>query len=330
MSKRANIVIIGNVPPPVGGVTIHVRRLLDYMDRKKIMYDYIEISYKGVLSSLFRILTTRKKTVFHVQACNVYLKQLLAVACKLNHKAIFVNTLHGNLGVFDKRHNKIERRGLKWSNYPILLNKGSFDTVRKFNPNAKLLVAFIPPIVEETLPEEVIGQLIEFKRKYSYICATNAAAFVYDINGNETYGGLSLVNIFSKLAQDKIGLVFTDPTKAYLEEVRKIYGSVPDNIMFTGGVPFYQIIRNCDCLIRFTSKDGDSLSIREALFLGKVVVATDVVSRPEGVNLVKYGNESALVEIVKQIASNPNEHNNHEMTNGAVQLTELYKNILGS
>lgn len=52
-------------------------------------------------------------------------------------------------------------------------------------------------------------------------------------------------------------------------------------------------------IIRNTPTDGDSLSVKEALYLHKPILATDAVSRPKGVILFKYNDEESFSEAVK-------------------------------
>jgi glycogen synthase len=60
------------------------------------------------------------------------------------------------------------------------------------------------------------------------------------------------------------------------------------------------LIRDADVLLRTTLFDGDAISIREALFLGTPVIATDNGMRPDGVQLIERGDADGLVELVKQ------------------------------
>jgi glycosyltransferase involved in cell wall biosynthesis len=46
------------------------------------------------------------------------------------------------------------------------------------------------------------------------------------------------------------------------------------------------LIEKCDVLLRTTTFDGDAISIREAIYLGTPVIATDNGMRPGGVNLI--------------------------------------------
>jgi len=68
------------------------------------------------------------------------------------------------------------------------------------------------------------------------------------------------------------------------------------------------ILNISDIFIRSTTYDGDSVSIREALYLGKQVIASDSVSRPEGCLLFKTGNEKDLLNKIKKTLKNIKEN----------------------
>ncbi|MEI2749894.1 MAG: hypothetical protein V9E88_14180 [Ferruginibacter sp.] len=46
-------------------------------------------------------------------------------------------------------------------------------------------------------------------------------------------------------------------------------------------------MNSADIVLRPTNTDGDALTIREAIYLNKKIVASDVVERPEGTILFK-------------------------------------------
>ena len=50
----------------------------------------------------------------------------------------------------------------------------------------------------------------------------------------------------------------------------------------------------CEVFVRPTLADGDSVSVREAIALGRVVVASDVGTRPPEARLVPAGDAAAL------------------------------------
>jgi hypothetical protein len=52
-------------------------------------------------------------------------------------------------------------------------------------------------------------------------------------------------------------------------------------------------------VLRTTNTDGDAISIREALDLNKIVIASDVVKRPQGVKLFKTRDVNSLVTTIE-------------------------------
>lgn len=78
------------------------------------------------------------------------------------------------------------------------------------------------------------------------------------------------------------------------------------SIFLAGDVPHavtLHIIDRADILLRTTRFDGDAISVREALFLGTPVIATDNGMRPEGVHLLGAGDGDNLTQKVSEIAA---------------------------
>jgi len=65
-----------------------------------------------------------------------------------------------------------------------------------------------------------------------------------------------------------------------------------------------------DIYLRPTSTDGDAVAVRESLSLGTPVVASDIVSRPAGVNLFHHRDQSAFFETVSAVLQNRDEIQN--------------------
>ena len=76
------------------------------------------------------------------------------------------------------------------------------------------------------------------------------------------------------------------------------------NIVMCGDVPHrvtLKAIAESDILLRTTLYDGDAISVREALYLGTPVIATDNKMRPEGVHLIPIGDTHSLVTAIENI-----------------------------
>lgn len=91
-----------------------------------------------------------------------------------------------------------------------------------------------------------------------------------------------------------------------------------------------RLIEEADLMLRTTLHDGDAISIREALFLGTSVIATDNGMRPDGVELIPVSDLSALNEAIvkcfgnerKKISCDDNGKENIEL------VLKLYEELL--
>jgi glycosyltransferase involved in cell wall biosynthesis len=87
------------------------------------------------------------------------------------------------------------------------------------------------------------------------------------------------------------------------ESLRAQIASTPyrDHVLLYGDMPHGLTLRatlECDLLLRTTLYDGDSVSVREALYIGTPVIATDNAMRPEGVHLIPVSDPRQLRDAV--------------------------------
>ena len=74
-----------------------------------------------------------------------------------------------------------------------------------------------------------------------------------------------------------------------------------DHVLLYGDMPHAVTMRatlECDALLRTTLYDGDSVSVREALYIGTPVIASDNGMRPEGVRLIPAQNAGRLRDAI--------------------------------
>jgi glycosyltransferase involved in cell wall biosynthesis len=64
---------------------------------------------------------------------------------------------------------------------------------------------------------------------------------------------------------------------------------------------FVRLVEAADVMIRPTLTDGDALSVREALHMGKPVIASDIVSRPDGVVVYQTNNTDDLMSKLNEL-----------------------------
>jgi glycosyltransferase involved in cell wall biosynthesis len=92
------------------------------------------------------------------------------------------------------------------------------------------------------------------------------------------------------------------------EALRARIASTPygDHVLLYGDMPHAVTLRatlECDLLLRTTLYDGDSVSVREALYIGTPVIATDNGMRPEGVHLIPPSDAGRLRDAVCELLS---------------------------
>jgi glycosyltransferase involved in cell wall biosynthesis len=87
------------------------------------------------------------------------------------------------------------------------------------------------------------------------------------------------------------------------EELRHRIAAKPyaEHVLLYGDMPHAATLRvmlECAVLLRTTLYDGDSVSVREALYIGTPVIASDNGMRPPGVRLVPAGNRERLRDAI--------------------------------
>ena len=116
--KKNTLLIIGAIPPPIGGVTIHVKRLLEHMDNVDINYSFVDLKKAGFFKTLSVI---TKNNIIHLHTSSVYARVLITVYCFFLRK-LLIFTYHGNLNRFSVFKNFIDKISIKLDDIPILLN----------------------------------------------------------------------------------------------------------------------------------------------------------------------------------------------------------------
>ena len=317
--KNKPILIKGTVPETagIGGVTIHIDRLLKWMNNENVAVELCDYKKESILSQLNQI---SKHNVIHIHASNPVLRFFYTFVCFiLLKKSIF--TVHGNIGRFSKFKNLFDKLSVKICTIPIVINKLSFEKAIKWNNSTILMSAFIPPYETGYLPINIENSISNARSLGKTIYATNASARSFDKNNNEIYGIDFLISFFKEKEQDV--LIISDPSKDYSLFYEK--NAIPENIIFINEQhSFYALIQKSDIVIRGTSTDGDSISIKEALYAQKKVIATDCVDRPSNVILYTYNDINSLgtaIETAKKVnlpsfSENP-----------IPQIKDLYNNL---
>ena len=314
MSK--NILIISTLPPPIGGVSIHTQRLLLFLKKNNFKYSFYDYK-KSSLTNGFKLFLKAK--MIHIHASNQIFIFLVSLFSFILCKKIII-TVHGEYNCRGWFLNFLESLSLVISSAPILLNEIDYKRVQNLNKKSLIITSFIPPMDQQDLSLDIINKIIDLRKLTKSIFCTNAYRYCFDFNGNEVYGIKKLINFFNNNID--FGFVLSDPSGEYNSYINSNNIKLNSNIIIiSNNHSFFKVLELSDCFIRNTTTDGDSISIREALFLNKKTFATDCVQRPNGVNILT--NLSLLTEDY----SNYNLITNNIQPNGAEDLLMLYNTL---
>ena len=328
-----NLLIIGALPPPVGGITIHLERFKEYLKnsstwnvnildlRKRILYNS-EIEEK----SLFKILSCYfNANIIHIHMDN-NLKLLIVLLSRILFKKVIYthhkSTVQNKLVLFLTN---------LFSNHTILVNDKTIEKKYFFKNKTSIIPAFIPPQKIEKIENKLIESFIS---NYSYKIASYCFGY-HPYNGNDLYGFDLIIDSFLLLIENNqinnTLLVLINPSN---DEVNyeKLYADkdLGSNkiLLIKEKVDFCSLINEVDLTIRATRIDGDSLSVRESLFFNTPVIASDATFRPEGTVIYQNGNAKDLSSKIFDLYKNKELNYNYKNIDYAQMVLNIYDDLL--
>jgi glycosyltransferase involved in cell wall biosynthesis len=311
---KKKVLLIGPIPPPAGGVSIHITRLsqllkdefsVKLVDESHIPKDGIlnlrRLNPGAYLSSIFR------SNIVHIHSGPKMLKYAHILFSRLMGKKT-VLTIHS----LKQKGSFLDGLVYSLPHVTIVVNSDFRQRVRLSN---RVLVkdAFLPPVAgnEPKLPETIENWVHE-KKAGGYIVACANAWRLDTHNGEDLYGLDLCIDAAISLRANgrKIGFVFVVCDLGGHIDIAKYEALIEQHklsdIFFLqkSQISFINLVKECDIVLRPTNTDGDALTVREALFLNKAVIASNVVARPPGTILFETRNRESLVTSLAETASN--------------------------
>src|SRR5690606_25149782 len=313
--KLPNILSVGPVSY-VGGINVHMIRLGSLLD-SAVVFDFIDDAPPQITKDSSR--SIRKATsvphvlrkiwqsdIVHIHSGNWLLRILLVLIARLLRAKVVV-TLHSYRLSGVKKI--VSDAVLRLANQVICVN----PDIKAASGRVDALVkeAFIPPAEAErwSLPDE-IDTFIERHRGSLLICANAYRLTRHE--GKDLYGLDQCLAVArqAKKAGDNIVILFVVGTvmasdDLYFSAQKAIEDEGLDGFIriYPKSLDFITRICRSDIVLRPTVTDGDALTIREALFLGKPVIASDVVTRPAGTVTYRSENTDDLYAVIRSVAS---------------------------
>lgn len=300
--KINSLLLLGTLPPPIGGVTISVKNQLTALLSKNIN---VRVYPKGLLS---------KSQIAHVHSYQPWKRFILLSLGKLLAKRN-VFTIHGMH--FDEK-NYFNRLNIRLTDGIVIQN----DEVVEQAPllNMKPLLKMTSLVKEGIEPLKKAQSILGVKDKPRLLLyAQHNGMF----DGQYIYGVPFIISILPKL-QSRYTLVFADVQNSY-PEMSSHFGD--DVIHLTEPVNFKQLLSEVDIYIRPTSKDGDAISILESLMIGIPVLASNVVKRAEGASIYNFLDEDDFLRSLEELMISP-QHTKIPFINSVDDYLYFYEKLL--
>lgn len=347
MKKR--IAIIGPYKTNVGGVSIHLLRLTEML-KEFYDFDYIDESRnrtEGVFNfrtlNLVKYLSkVLKADVVHIHSGVTLLRIFHIIICRILLRKHVVVTVHRDLNI--EKQKNLTRMLLRCCNRVILVNEVSYQFVKGNQHGEKLMLlpAFLPPAKNEfkqlPLPLQVWIDNVRNSTEHSKIIASNAGQLAMH-QGMDLYGLDMCIDAISQLnsetGKQQYYLIFVLASSLKNPELLQSYKErlasdtqLSEHVMiWEGGVSFVNLVEQSDLVVRPTNTDGDALTIREALWCGRSVLASDVVTRPEGTEVFKTRSLSSFVEKIKVLTNNKTVKNITSSSCATQDFVQIYRKL---
>lgn len=292
----------------IGGVSIHIRRLMNLLDDgfKVEIIDESRLKFSDG-----KVFNLRSKNVFqyikliwqsdivHIHTPINWLRFVHVFISKILFKKVIIS-IHSIMYTEGIKNNILLKFAINVSDEIIYVNDGIKNVLE--TSKGIVMPAFLPPIIEDekNLPSELINLLNRHEDKkilvsYSYRLDWHEGVDLYGIDlllevarkakaNNDNFFIVVIINSID--AKNPILTQYYELIKN--EKLEKNIVLIPYSISFV------RLIQKSDMVIRATNTDGDALTVRESLFFNKPVIASDVVSRPEGTILFRNRDSNDL------------------------------------
>jgi glycogen synthase len=292
--NRTRILFVGPRPPPTGGVATHIRDLERALADRGVPTDHVDPSSDGKARLLLALATAHARgDLVHVHT-NGHNRGswLLALSCAGPRSLL---TLHSGLAPsYIERHRRVRHIARAYSRV-IAVNQ---EIARALGPvPTTICPAWTTRSLAFRLPPPGLAQL-RARHQPLYACA---------LAPGPEYGATLMLDAFAlvRAQQPRAGLLLYGPgTRELADEVR--CRGLRQSVALLGELSRERslaVMAACDVFVRPTLADGDSVSVREALALGCIVVASAVGHRPEAVRTFRASSAAACAELLFHVTS---------------------------
>lgn len=309
---------LGPCPPPHGGVQANLSAIREALHKENLPAPAIAITHAVQAETdeevfrpanflqLLRLLITLDYNIIHLHIGGKLTNKLLGLAfvCCLVPKRKSVLTFHSG-GYPKTKEGQSARpfslRGFIFRRFDCIIgvNKEIIELFKKFGVASERIHLILPYAVSDSWREATLPETIRnFQHTHKPLLVTiSGLEKEYDLPTQIEALGL-LLNDFPNAGLAIVG------AGSLRDEIEMLIKTKPhaNQILLCGDISHdaaLRLVADSDLFLRTTLYDGDAISVREALYLGTPVIATDNGMRPDGVELIPIGDTNALTQKIK-------------------------------
>ena len=318
--NNSNILIIGSLPPPFGGVSIHIYRLAILLRENNHKVHIFNMSKSYAPGIKYFLLTWQiligKFDIIHLHTSLKKPVKTVHLLRKIKKYKVFLTDHNPRLfESIDYKYAVFLKNFINTLDYLILVTSQIKDIYLKnkitLPENYLIKKAFLPPPVsdKDEITKKYSKDVFDFIQKHSPVILANAYKINF-YNEEDLYGLDLCINLTAKLKKHfpNIGFFFAlankNKNRYYINTMRSRIKEldISENFFFsTDQMNIWPLFNHIQLFLRPTNTDGDSLSIREALYFNCPVLASNVCPRPEQCHIFENRNQNDLFHKAKSI-----------------------------
>lgn len=293
--------IIGALPPPVGGVSVYCSRKYALL-RKRYATEDIKFLDTSKRVNVLRIPFLNAKNI-EVNSLNLVLVLILFCFGKMKYCS-FVD--HNASRHYQGLRKTVLLWLLSYSRLVYIVNSDlkSFYCGKVTTPE---ISPFLPP--DENEEHEIVSkyppELLDFLQENKNRFFLNSAWKYIPYDDNDLYGIEVSIGVLETNKDLTMLLCIGSGYEAMPSELKsKIESLELENRLFVlvGQHQIWPIFKSYNPIcLRLTPTDGDSVTVREALYYNCSAIVSNAVKRPSGCNIYVYGDNNSLINEIEKL-----------------------------
>lgn len=329
--------ILGPFPPPFGGVAIHCIRLLEALREKGLIARGVSLG--GVPQGVDNVSTwkpwmllSRTPVHYHTDEGNHRWMRLFSAFWRFT-RTPYVVSVHSFRDRSELRNERTLRSlaaAFRHARAVIAISSDVADALEKtlgFRHTHTYVIPSTLPISEWELSAELPQSVAETWRRAPIRILANAGRVVL-YNGRDLYGLDVLLDAFQLIDNPNVELCIAvgDVVDEALWRSHSERMKTDPRITLVRDLnsPLTPLVKQANIVVRPTlTEGGASLTITEALELGKWAIGSDSVSRPQGCILFRTGDHVDLVRALEEVITRVQNNDTPPQTRDSAGIAQL-------